>query len=93
MDKGATNQWNIVHGEYYHPLVLRCIFGDSSEMGLDDVVAVQKWHLSIRLDPYLFTLIIKKHLLRKMLLSLFLIVGKTYLVLGILRNDVEGGDV
>lgn len=49
-----THQWDIVHAKNDNSLVLRCIFSDPTQMCLQDMVAIQKGHFTIRLDPDLF---------------------------------------
>jgi hypothetical protein len=40
--------------------MLRCVLGDAAQVRLEDVIAIQERHFTIRLDPYLFTTVCTK---------------------------------
>ena len=48
---GQAYQWHIRHVVYYHTLMFRCILCDPTQVGLDDVIAVQEGKLTGLLDP------------------------------------------
>lgn len=50
----CTHKRNVGHAEHDDSSVFCCVLCRLAEMSLDDVVAVQEWHLSVRLDPDLF---------------------------------------
>lgn len=47
------SQWDFRHGIHDDPLVLRGVLGNTAEMSLEDMVAIQVGHLTIWLDPHL----------------------------------------
>lgn len=46
-------QWNVIHAVHNNALMLRCVLRNSAQMCLEDVVTVQEWHFTVRLDPHL----------------------------------------
>ena len=47
----AKAQRCVIHCIYHHSLMLRSVFADSTNVGLENMVAVQVRHLTIRLHP------------------------------------------
>lgn len=54
---GAESQGNVGHGEHDNTLVLGGVLGDTTQMGLDNVIAVQEGELAGGLDPDLWGLL------------------------------------
>lgn len=49
--RGAKAEGHVGHGEHHDTLVLGSVLGDTAEVGLEDVVAVQEGKLTSGLDP------------------------------------------
>jgi hypothetical protein len=56
MKHKANYQGNVIHAVHNNTLVLWHVLGDSSQMGLEDVVTVQKGHFPVRFDPHLMVI-------------------------------------
>lgn len=50
---GGTYEWNVAHTVNHNALMLGSVFRNSTQMGFEDVISVEIWHLSIRLYPNL----------------------------------------
>jgi len=68
----TTYQWWISHGKDNHTSVLRSIVCNSTQMCFHDMVAIQKGHLTIRLDPNLVLKFKKINILHTFFVILFL---------------------
>jgi hypothetical protein len=49
----ATHEGNVAHAVDNDSLVLGRILSNTSKVGLDSMVSVQKWHLAVGLYPHL----------------------------------------
>ena len=85
IDGDRTYQRRVVHAVDDNTLVLWCVLGDTPKMGLQYVVSVEEWHLSVRFYPNLQPQRVRFGVGAKKFK-----ISPTHLVFGVLGKVVEG---